>query len=203
MPVYFMQAGDDTGPIKVGHAKTPTILKGRLATIRTGNHLPVRLIGVRLDLPDMKAEAGIKRRLAAHCIRSEWFMPTPEVMAEVSKATPVDFDAGKGPRRSWKGRYDGSPIKEFLKSNRHTCRTFARLFKLDAPRLLQLSQGRNPQTEWMLPHAEQFIDASGGAVTMGDLVAFARIVQEREAAWRGPYRHSPSHWTTIIAERAA
>ena len=85
--VYFVQAGGDLGPIKIGSAKN---VASRLVTLQTGNHEDLRLLfeiyvgGERLD-GSFAAEA------AFHCffhdlhIRGDWFRRSEEIVSLIEK----------------------------------------------------------------------------------------------------------------------
>lgn len=88
--VYFIQAGED-GPIKIGSAKKPG---ERLATMQTGNHVELRLIGFA-PVP-AESETGLHLRFAKHNIRGEWFHPHPDVLAVVEFWRNIE--------RNWRAR---------------------------------------------------------------------------------------------------
>lgn len=74
MAVYFIQAGESGGPIKIGYAKNPL---GRLRELQTGCHETLYLLAVisggRLD------EADLHRRYEYARHRGEWFWPAPSL----------------------------------------------------------------------------------------------------------------------------
>lgn len=78
--VYFIQEGDD-GPIKIGHAKHPA---DRIRALQIGNPRALNLLAAFPGY--VRDEIALHKQLAPHNIRSEWFTPCPEVLAEVAKA---------------------------------------------------------------------------------------------------------------------
>jgi hypothetical protein len=79
--VYFVQAGED-GPIKVGWTANPP---RRFAVLQSNHYEELRILGTyRGSRAD---EALLHLELAEHRIRGEWFRPTPEVLAVVTRCT--------------------------------------------------------------------------------------------------------------------
>ena len=86
--IYFIQAGND-GPIKIGKAQSP---ETRRRELQTGNHEKLNLIKV---IPgDSEREYSIHNDLRSHQYRarSEWFSPTPEVLAYINKVARVGYE---------------------------------------------------------------------------------------------------------------
>lgn len=99
--IYAIQRGLD-GPIKIGLAKDPS---KRLGDLQVGCPDQLVLLAVG-DLPNA-AEKAFHRRLDAHHVRGEWFMPTDEVMAVVREigrlpefVGPERPNAAPSPRQS-------------------------------------------------------------------------------------------------------
>lgn len=68
--VYFIQAGDDDGPIKIGFAKNAD---QRLKELQTGNHLPLTAIA-RFEVTDAPAvEEALHRAFIDLRLEGEWF----------------------------------------------------------------------------------------------------------------------------------
>jgi hypothetical protein len=196
MPVYFMQAGGAGGPIKVGHAKTPRVLRSRLCSIRVGNHLEVALLGVRFDLPDMKAEFRLKAKLADSRIRGEWFNPTSEVMAEVAQAEALRTF---GPRvrtgkSHWIVRAENNPLRVYLRETGQTYTSFCKQHRLFRPTVMGLARlgfelGRGIQSA---QEARRIEAITGGRVTVSALAAFSAELEAEHGVgapmrWNAPW----------------
>lgn len=77
MPLYLIQAGGNDGPVKIGVAKD---ILARLTILQAGNHLPLRLIGVKKGkTADEKYLHWLYRHLR---IRGEWFAFDETLLAE-------------------------------------------------------------------------------------------------------------------------
>jgi hypothetical protein len=77
--VYFVAAGNPPEAIKIGRSCDVTL---RVGSIQTGNHLPVRLLGVvpgGLDL-----ERALHRRFAHLQLQGEWFRWDDEIARVVA-----------------------------------------------------------------------------------------------------------------------
>lgn len=74
MAIYFIQAIDGTGPIKIGYALDP---KTRLAQIQTMSPVFLRILAQIKG--NRKNEIELHRRLAEFRSHGEWFDPVPEV----------------------------------------------------------------------------------------------------------------------------
>lgn len=68
--LYFVQAGDERGPIKIGISADPT---KRLEQLRTGNHLPLRLLDSFATPHPEKLERGLHDAFADLRLEGEWF----------------------------------------------------------------------------------------------------------------------------------
>lgn len=68
--VYFVQAGGDGGAIKIGYTND---VEKRLGTLRTGNHLPLRLLAALEHLSASTVEAGLHRAFSDLRMEGEWF----------------------------------------------------------------------------------------------------------------------------------
>ena len=76
--VYFVQAGGDGGPVKIGIARD---LGSRLNSLRTGCPDPIVVLATA---PGGKnEEAALHERFATHRRRGEWFAAAPELLAYV------------------------------------------------------------------------------------------------------------------------
>lgn len=85
--VYFIQAGNDRGPIKIGSSDNPD---ERLRTLQTAHYELLVLVGTMVCYTT-EDEQRIHRRLASSRLRGEWFSPTPSVlkmMMQCSDYTP-------------------------------------------------------------------------------------------------------------------
>ena len=75
--VYFIQAGGETGPIKIGNSSN---VDKRMDSLRTGNHLPLTLLGA---FPCHRA-ATVERELHAALddlrLEGEWFAFSTRIM---------------------------------------------------------------------------------------------------------------------------
>jgi hypothetical protein len=78
MPVYMVQAGDEFGPVKIGHGVDPV---SRLENHQTGNHLELKLL--RTFVGGVEEEAALHDRFALFRIRGEWFRFTDAMMGDV------------------------------------------------------------------------------------------------------------------------
>lgn len=79
--VYFIQAGNG-GPIKIGY--TGSDPKDRLATLQTGNALPLRVLVTVRGTP--QDEAALHRLFNKHRMQGEWFAPDDQILAFVQGA---------------------------------------------------------------------------------------------------------------------
>lgn len=59
--VYFVQAGDDRGAIKIGYSGD---VEKRVESLRTGNHLPLRILA-KFDLGSVDAAAAFEKEMHA------------------------------------------------------------------------------------------------------------------------------------------
>ncbi len=76
--VYFIQAGIG-GPIKIGVARNPS---SRLAELRTGSHLPLRLVAAVPGAYDLEAE--LHADFAAHRTHVEWFQADETLLQRIA-----------------------------------------------------------------------------------------------------------------------
>lgn len=74
--IYFIQSGGERGPVKIGITGDPQL---RLKRLQTGSAEPLKLLGTVKG--DEAMERAYHTRLAAHCVRGEWFRTDPEVLA--------------------------------------------------------------------------------------------------------------------------
>ncbi len=77
--VYFVQQGND-GPIKIGASRN---FDKRLKKLRTHSPVGIRVLGT---FPGgFEAERDLHHELAAHQLEGEWFSPTTEVLAALTR----------------------------------------------------------------------------------------------------------------------
>lgn len=98
MYVYFIQAGGNDGPIKIGIASDPD---ERLGNMQIGNHEELFMLAV---VPGTVAmERDLHDRFAAGRIRGEWFAAdTPGLRAEIRRAVQLEAEmvmSDRGPCR--------------------------------------------------------------------------------------------------------
>lgn len=79
--LYFIQEGSE-GCIKIGWTRADPEV--RLRTFQVGNSSTLRLLGS--VLAPLDAETGWHERFAGSCRRSEWFWPTPDLLAAIEEA---------------------------------------------------------------------------------------------------------------------
>ncbi len=79
--VYFIQAGDDRGDLKIGYAKDP---KSRLRDHQVSCPLELRLL-YAFPAGDLHAalEKALHYLFDDHCVRGEWFRWSPELQAAI------------------------------------------------------------------------------------------------------------------------
>lgn len=82
--VYFLQSA--SGPIKIGFSSNPI---ARFSSIRTGTAENTRVLAVIEG--DKAMEAGLHREFASARVRSEWFRPTPELLAKIASFKSVSL----------------------------------------------------------------------------------------------------------------
>jgi len=83
--VYFVQQAGGVGPIKIGHT---SILGTRLESLQAGSPVPLVMLGW---LPgDNMEERALHRRFAKSRLHSEWFAPTPALLALVARSRPAN-----------------------------------------------------------------------------------------------------------------
>ncbi len=84
--VYFIQAGDENGPIKIGFSIDPY---RRMEELQTMHAEQLFLLGV-VECADETAECALHRRFARICIRGEWHRPTAELLQVVADSQHID-----------------------------------------------------------------------------------------------------------------
>lgn len=73
--VYFAQIGRD-GPIKIGQSRQ---VHTRIRALATAHPCEIRLLGT---IPEtVVSERSLLNAFGDHCIRGEWFSPTPDLVA--------------------------------------------------------------------------------------------------------------------------
>lgn len=83
MPVYFVQAGEG-GNIKIGYARN---VQSRLSKMRVDCPAVLRLLAVCEG--DVECERDLHARFAAHRVRGEWFLASPEILEFIAAQRPV------------------------------------------------------------------------------------------------------------------
>ena len=94
--VYFIQAGDEDGPIKIGFADNP---RARLNDLQTGHYEQLVLLGV-IPCESIEEERKVQQIVAGDAIRGEWYRPTPAVLDLVAQSSHLDDLLPDAPRRS-------------------------------------------------------------------------------------------------------
>ena len=79
--VYFI--GSRAGPIKIGMAADPG---RRLSGLQTSSPVDLHLLAVTVG--GVAAEKAYHSRFRKHHIRGEWFLPAPEIQAEITRLQP-------------------------------------------------------------------------------------------------------------------
>jgi hypothetical protein len=85
--IYFVQAGDESQPIKIGFARD---VEKRLRGLQCTCPDQLRLLAV-MD-GDKEVEAALHGLMASHRIRGEWFRPVGELL-DLIEAVSTDDDA--------------------------------------------------------------------------------------------------------------
>lgn len=86
MIYVIAEAGDDTGPVKIGVTTGPPshdTVKERLSSIQCGNHRTLEVIAMARG--EAELERLLHRRFRAHRLRGEWFRREGEVLAFVTE----------------------------------------------------------------------------------------------------------------------
>jgi hypothetical protein len=85
--IYFIQAGDDRGAIKIGW--TSACPSKRLRSLASACPLPLRLLGTKLGIE--KDEQRLHLAFGAAHLRGEWFDASDELLAFIrSDCSPVE-----------------------------------------------------------------------------------------------------------------
>lgn len=197
MPVYFFQAGGDGGPIKIGHAQTPAVLACRLAAVRTGNHLDVQAIGVRLDLNGLAAEYAMHKKLAASRIRGEWFSPTSEVMHELALSWAVV--APPAGRRMGQDKFATNPARILIKNSGQTYGAITKKLRASSEDVRKICQGADPDSRYYRTTAKKLCLWSNGELTMDALREWSRDYKMRQRACGAISIHTK--WEDITSPR--
>ena len=74
--IYFIQAGDEKGPVKIGFSRNPD---NRIVGLQISNAQTLTIIGLFYGAIAM--EAKLHRKFAKARIRGEWFRPTADLIA--------------------------------------------------------------------------------------------------------------------------
>lgn len=79
--VYFVQAGDARGPIKIGYSRN---VEKRIESLQTGNHLPIRLLA-KIDHPNAPdIERGLHAEFADIRLEGEWFRADERITSVIA-----------------------------------------------------------------------------------------------------------------------
>jgi len=96
--VYFIQAGDENGPVKIGCSENPRM---RLADLQTAHYEQLVLLGVLPGTLDLERE--LHRLAKDSFIRGEWYRPSPVVMMLIAQSQHIDetpiLSRSKPPRK--------------------------------------------------------------------------------------------------------
>lgn len=87
MPVYAIQAGDESGPVKLGKADDP---RARLAALQTAHWLKLTLL--RVWKGERAEEAMLHLRFAPLRLAGEWFNFSREMLGDVGLDVIADLD---------------------------------------------------------------------------------------------------------------
>jgi hypothetical protein len=86
--IYFVQAGDDSRPIKIGYARN---VGKRIATMQTGCPDELNLLAV-MD-GDEDVERSLHGLMGHLRVRGEWFRPAPELLDQIKSVSDNDSAA--------------------------------------------------------------------------------------------------------------
>jgi len=87
--VYLIQAGDDQGPVKIGFSDN---VKNRLESLRTGNHLPLRLIA-EIECPSASdLERALHGEFAPLRMEGEWFRFDHQILNTIAAIQLLNSD---------------------------------------------------------------------------------------------------------------
>jgi hypothetical protein len=89
--IYFIQAGEQRGPIKIGHTEGPHMLRSRLNVLQIGNPEVLHLV---TTLPGgLERERVLHERFAAGHMRGEWFRwDTPGLQEFIYEAVQAEAE---------------------------------------------------------------------------------------------------------------
>lgn len=93
MRVYFVQAGDERGPIKIGVSSD---VDARVSSIQTGNHLPCRVLASFEHSNAVLVEKRLHRIFEDLRLEGEWFKFDATIMDLIDAWKFVDADHGNG-----------------------------------------------------------------------------------------------------------
>ncbi len=80
--VYFAQAGDERGPIKIGHSAD---VERRLESLRTGNHLSLMLVGAVAHERAADLERALHVAFADLRLEGEWFAFSRRILGAIDQ----------------------------------------------------------------------------------------------------------------------
>lgn len=84
--VYFVQAEDERGPIKIGFSTNP---RRRVEELQTMHTSQLFLLGV-VECTSDATERALHRRFAGSHVRGEWYRPTPDLLFVIEMSQHVD-----------------------------------------------------------------------------------------------------------------
>jgi hypothetical protein len=80
--VYFIQAGEIDGPIKIGVARDPW---SRMRDLQIGSPESLNLLGHSPPCEALSIEQQLHKKLSTSSIRGEWFAPSPELFRVIER----------------------------------------------------------------------------------------------------------------------
>src|SRR4029077_13210159 len=85
--IYFIQAGDERGPIKIGFSAD---VEKRLASLRTGNHERLEVIAKIMTDSPAAVESRLHEQFADLRLEGEWFKFDERIAMAAAALTIVD-----------------------------------------------------------------------------------------------------------------
>ena len=162
MTIYFIQVGDD-GPIKVGFSESP---KARIAQLQSAH--PYKLQLLALQNGDLDEEKQLHQLFACDHLQGEWYRPSPALLGHVANliANPQKIE-DRPSNRKMRRLTNPHVLEIFLQERGRTLSWFAQKLGCSVSHLHDIKTGRGKPS---LPLAAKIEDATGGQVTMRDLL---------------------------------
>lgn len=91
--IYFAQARNEDGFIKIGYAKD---LSRRRTNMRTATPYPVDIVASYYPDDHRAHEAFLHEKFKHVRVRREWFLPTPQLLALISKVRDAHAEWMRG-----------------------------------------------------------------------------------------------------------